>query len=162
MTISDKSSNQTRQFCTFRSAQRLFGVEVTDVKEIHPVVKFTPVFHASEAVRGIVNIRGQVHLVIDLRVLLGFESRETDDLSQIILFKPHVGESFGILVDDIGDVAKTDENQIEETGKDGTVRDKSFRRFTDLIEGVCKLKTELLVVLNSGALLKKMVDDHKR
>ncbi len=149
-----------QQFCTFRIARRLFGVEITDVKEIHPPVKFMPVFHATEEVKGFVNIRGQIHLVIDLRILLGFESKEISELSQILLFKPHVGESFGVLVDSIGDVAEVDETQVEGLGKtDQKVEDKTIQSFSDLVKGVCKLKQDLLVVLNSSVLLKRIEEN---
>jgi len=150
-----------RQFCTFKIGNRLFGVPVTDVREIHSVVAFTPVSHASEAVKGFVNIRGQAHLVTDLRVLLGFQQKETDDLSQIILFKPHIGESFGVLVDEIGDVAETDESSIETLGNtDQKIEEKRLEDFSDLIQGICKLEETLLVILSSGELFKKIIRIH--
>lgn len=150
-----------RQFCTFKIGKRLFGAAVTDVKEIHPVAPFTPVFHARAAIKGFVNIRGQIHLVIDLRVLLGFEEKDTDDLSQIVLFKPHVGESFGVLVDSIGDVAEADEAQIEESGKvDQKLKEKGIKNFSDLVKGICKLEEELLVILNPGDIFQKIVENH--
>jgi len=163
MQTTDTIANEICQFCTFRIAQRLFGLKVADVKEIHPVVNFTPVFHATEDVKGFVNIRGQVCLIIDLRKLLGFESKTMDELSQIVMFKPYIDESFGVLVDSISDVVKTNLAHIEMLGKtDHNIRDKSLHHFSDLVEVVCKLENELLMILNSQDLLGKIEAKQKR
>ncbi len=144
-----------RQFCTFRIADRLFGVDILDVKEVNPEISFTPVYHAPKEVLGYVNIRGRIHLILDLRLLLGFESRHLDETSRIVLFKPHAGESFGVLVDRIGDVADVDETQIEDRRKNDQGHPEGHeRRISDLGIGVCRLKDELMVILNSKLFLK--------
>lgn len=151
------NEDKNRQICSFRIREGLFGVDIRDVKEIHPPTRFTPVFHAGKEVRGFVNIRGQVHLIIDLRVLLGFEGKEPDELSQMILFKPHVGESFGVLVDCIGDVVRVDAIRTETVGeKDKSSGAGHFSSVSKLLSGICKLDTELLMILNSALLLKQI------
>lgn len=153
---------QQRQFCTFRIDQKLFGVNITDVKEVRPPVKFTPVFHAFDEVKGFVNVRGQIHLVIDLRVLLGFDSAAIDKLSRIVFFKSHVGESFGVLVDAIGDVVETNETRIESMGdRKHEIGDDGMKEFPDLIIGNCKLDDKILIVLESTSLLKKIREIHQ-
>ena len=154
-------TGQKRQFCTFRIDQKLYGVNITDVKEVRPPVKFTPVFHAFEEVKGFVNVRGQIHLVIDLRVFLGFDEREIDKLGRIVLFKSHVGESFGVLVDAIGDVVEADETRIENMGNQNReTGDDGMRELSDLIIGNCKLDDKILTVLDSTLLLKKIQEKH--
>lgn len=146
-----------RQFCTFRIAERLFGVDILDVKEINPEAVFTPIFHAPKEVEGYVNIRGQIYLILNLRLLLGFEKKAVDDASRLVLFKPKVGEPFGILVDSIGDVVDVDVAQIEDHDKNKQGLSKSGKRKSaDLWDGVCKLEEGLLVVLNSRNLLKNI------
>ena len=157
----DKKSFDRRQFCTFYIAQRLFGVNITDVKDIQPPVKFTPVFHAVKEVKGFVNIRGHIHLVIDLRRLLGFGGKDIDKLNQIVLFKPHVGESFGILVDSVGDVVEVGEDRVENLGEKGhEIMEGGMQDASDLITGVCKLKDELLMILDSPVLIEKIRKMH--
>ncbi len=147
---------QRRQFCTFSIGQKLFGVNITDVKEVRPPVRFTPVFHAPDEVKGLVNVRGQIHMVIDLRILLGFDAMEIGKLSRIVLFKSHVGESFGVLVDAIGDVVETDETRIENMGERNRENGDGMRELSDLIVGNCKLDDKILIVLESTLLLKKI------
>ena len=143
------------QFSTFRLAERLFGVNILDVKEVTQETVFTPVFHAPSEVKGYVNIRGQVHLVLDLSLLLGFEETKVSDSSRVVLFKPTVGDNFGVLVDAVGDVVEVDEKSIENRRKDeNTDKPSDQRRVSEIGVGVCKLEKELLIVLNAVNMLK--------
>lgn len=150
-TKKEKTVAQTRQFCTFWLSGRLFGVQILDVKEIHPEVAITPIFHAPREVKGYVNIRGQVYLILDLRPMLGFESKEIDRKSCLVIFKTNVGESFGVLVDQIGDVVEISSDQIESGGGDGGVQDKMGS--AGMVQSVCKLPQSLLVVLDARKFL---------
>jgi len=145
---------QIRQFCTFRIYGRLYGVDILDVKEVNPEVNFTPIMHAPKEIMGYVNIRGQIYLLLALRLILGFESKAVDAASLVVLFKPAVGESFGILVDSIGDIVTVDVKQIENRRKqDREVPDGAERRVIEAGEGVCKMEDELLVIINTRNLL---------
>jgi len=149
-----KDTTEKKQFCTFRLADRLFGVDILDVKEINPEIVFTPIFHAPKVVKGYVNIRGQIHLVIDMRLVLGYEPKAEDAMSRIVLFKQEVGPAFGVLVDCVGDVVTIEKNQIEDSRHMGQ---KSKNHLQDVKKeitiGVCKLKNELLVILNAKKIL---------
>ena len=101
------------QVSTFWLSGRLFGVDIMDVKEINTEVDFTPIFHSSKEVKGYVNIRGQIHLVLDLRLLLGFESKEVDINSRVVIFKQSIAEPFGALVDKVGDILEVSADQCD-------------------------------------------------
>lgn len=141
---------RSRQFCTFRICDRLYGVDICDVKEINSNIEIAPIFHAPKEVKGYVNIRGQIYLLLDLRLILGFESKATDEVSRVVLFKTEVGEPCGILVDSIDDIVAVDETRIENRRRqDREIDDADDRRGVDMAEGVCQLEDELLVVMNS-------------
>ncbi len=147
-------SGEKRQFCSFHIADHLFGVNILDVREIKDEVSLTIVHHAPNEVRGFVNIRGHVYLILDLRLLLGFGSRNVDEMSRVILFKEKVGESFGILVDRIGDMIEVDEKLIEDRPPDeNTSLADAVQKKSDLSMGICKLENDLLIILNVGKLL---------
>lgn len=147
--------SRKRQFCAFRIHGRLYGMHILDVKEINREIDITPIFHAPKEIKGYVNIRGKLYLLLDLRLILGFENKEVDKSNRIILFKPEVGESFGVLVDSIDDIVSVDENKIENRRKkDQELPDGVERRSIDIGEGVCRLENELLVILNSRNFLK--------
>ena len=142
-----------RQFCTFWVAGRLYGVDILEVKEINSEIEFTPIFHAPEEVKGYVNIRGHIHLIIDMRLLLGFERHDNVDTSRIVLFKPDVGESFGVFVDKIGDVVEVDQEEIEDRHVEESSQKEDAEHQTtsvDLTAGVCKLDGGLLVISMPG------------
>ncbi len=143
------------QFCTFWVAGRLYGVEILKVKEITGETSFTPIHHAPDEVRGYVNIRGQINLVIDLRLLLGFEGRAADASSRVVLFKPEVGEHFGVLVDKLGDVVATEAGGIESRSKaTPSQQHTADAAGADGIEsGVCKLEKSLMVVIDPARIL---------
>ena len=144
------------QLTTFRIAGRLFGVDILDVKEINTEANFTQIYHAAREIVGYVNIRGQIHLVVDLRLLLGFPWKETDRDSRVVIFKQSIGESFGALVDKIGDIVEVDAGQMEEYGAqdDASAAQEDSWKSRNLVVGVCKLEKDLLVVLNPKSFLR--------
>jgi len=145
-----------RRFSTFRIDGRLYGVDIQDVKEINTEKKFTPIFHAPKEVKGYINIRGQVYLLLDLRLIFGFEAKEISSASRVVLFMPEVGDPCGILVDSIDDVVTVDHNLIENRRQSHETHKGDDRRGVDVGEGVCKLEEELLIILNARKLLNNI------
>ncbi len=145
-----------KQFCTFWLSGHLYGVDILDVKEVNPEAAFTEIFHAPREVKGFVNIRGQIHLILDLRRILGLKDRPVDEKSRLVLFKPGVGESFGVLVDRISDVIEIDEGLIESGGlvHEEALAGDDRAEADELISGVCRLEQTLLLLINARNLLK--------
>jgi purine-binding chemotaxis protein CheW len=141
------------KYVTFRLGDEFFGVNILDVKEVTPVMTITPIFHSNLEISGYVNIRGEIHLVINLRYLFGLQAREIDNESRIVIFKPSVSEPFGILVDRVGDVLEINQDIIEPYSADQSRKVK-----TSLLTGVCKLDDTLLMVLDAHLLLNSRTD----
>ena len=139
---------EQRLFCTFRVNGRLFGVDILDVKEVTAETTYTSVAHAPDEVLGLVNIRGHIYLALDLRRLLGMPATNVTIDSRLVLFKTSVGSAFGVVVDEISEIQTADSNRIEAfTQNDHETAATNVRR-VDLIDAVCKLAGELLIVLN--------------
>lgn len=159
----ESNAAASRQFCTFHLAGRQYGVDILDVKEVTTEVAITPIFHAPKGVKGYVNIRGHVHLVLDLKLLLGFEAMVVDATSRVVLLKPHVGESFGVLIERIGDVVRMEGELLQDRrrGAEAKVESgfegKERRQVSEqLIKGVCKQEKSLLVVLEPRNFLRAL------
>lgn len=156
------------QMCTFRMAGRLFGVDILDVKEVSENIDITPIYHAPTTVRGYMNIRGQILLVVDLREIFGFEvAKKLPPTSKVVIFKSTVDEPFGILVDSIGDVVEVARNRIvdrrlDEKPESGNQHHNLRKARKDLVLGVCPLEKELLLALNARSILKKNVNNEMR
>lgn len=152
---------ETRQICTFNIDDRRLGVDILDVKEINTETECTPIFHAPREVKGYVNIRGQIHLILDLRLLMDLSEKSVDAESRLVLFKPNVGENFGILVDRIGDVMEIRGDMVEDRRKaDEGAPDAGDRRTLEIGGGVCKLEDGLLIILDSRQLLGRIESSH--
>lgn len=156
MAAPETEAGRKLQLTTFRLAGRLFGVDILDVKEINTESNFTQIFHAAKEIIGYVNIRGQIHLVLDLRLLLGFPWKAAEGDCRVVIFKQAIGESFGALVDKIGDIVEVDAAQMEEYGAldDANAAQGDSWKSRNLVVGVCKLEKDLLVVLNAKSFLK--------
>jgi len=143
------------RFSSFLVNGRLFGIEILHVKEITSELAFTPVFHAPKEIKGYLNIRGQIHLVVDLRILLGFESKNIDNDNCVVLFKDEVGEFFGVMVDKIGDVIEVDESLIEyHNDKENILTNELDLLKAKIVLGVCKLEGRLMEILNTKEILE--------
>ena len=145
-----EASEATQKFVTFWIHDELFGVDILDVQEVTPLIDITPVYHAPNEVMGYVNIRGQIHLVLDMRVLMGLPEGDIGKESRIIIFKSKIAEPFGILIDRVGDVLEVSTELIEPETRNAN---KEMKR--QLVSGVCKLKEQLLILLDARKLLEK-------
>ena len=147
-------TEKTYLYCTFRSAGRWFGAPIEDVKEVTTETTCARIPHAPSEVAGYVNIRGHIFLALDLRRLLGWEASVAAE-NRLVLFKPSVGPSFGIIVDEIGDIAAVEASQIEEVSAAAAqlAAGEPIRR-VDLIAKVCRCPTELLLVLEPRKFLR--------
>jgi purine-binding chemotaxis protein CheW len=107
-----KSLSEVAQYCTFWIDGLFFGVDVDDVQEVLRHQPMTPVPRASEGVRGLINLRGQIVTAVDLRVRLGLPPRDGAHLPMNVIVRSR-GEVVSLLVDDIGDVVDTDGLSVE-------------------------------------------------
>ncbi|MDR2583488.1 MAG: chemotaxis protein CheW [Fibromonadaceae bacterium] len=154
------AAGSTLQMCTFRMANRLFGVNILDVKEVNENTNVTPIYHAPPDICGYINIRGQILLVVNLRETFGFDQghKVAGGTGKVVVFKHSVDEPFGILVDEVCDVVSVDQSRIVDRRANEMTSDavKEFRRAKDgIVMGVCPLERELLLVLNARHILGK-------
>jgi purine-binding chemotaxis protein CheW len=131
-----------RQFCTFHLGNLFLGIEVLLVQEVIRAQAMTRVPLAARAVRGLINLRGQIVTAIDLRERLGLPPLEGDRAPMNVVVRTDEG-AVSLLVDEIGDVLEVAEADYEDPP--GTL-DPAAR---ELIRGVYKLSDRLLLVLDT-------------
>jgi purine-binding chemotaxis protein CheW len=135
-----------KQFSTFVVDRLLFGVAVEKVQEVIRYQEMTRVPLAPPVVKGLINLRGQIVTAIDLRRRLGLRERPDSDLPMNVVIRHNDG-AVSFLVDEIGDVLEVEEESFELAP--GTVALQA----RELIEGVYKLKTTILIVLHTEKVL---------
>ncbi len=131
---------EARQFCTFRIGSLDFGVEVEFVQEVIRWQRLTRVPLAPPGVRGLVNLRGQIVVAIDLRTRLGLPP-SADELSSNVVLRGD-GGAVSLLVDDVEDVVALPDSDFENAPE--TI-DPATR---SLIRGVYKTRKRLMLVLD--------------
>jgi purine-binding chemotaxis protein CheW len=104
----------------------------------------TPVPRASEGVQGLINLRGQIVIAVDLRFRLGLPPRGEDRLPMNVIVRSR-GEVISLLVDDIGDVVDTDGLAFEPTPSNLPAR------VQEVVHAVRPLADRLLLVLDSDS-----------
>lgn len=110
-----------KQLCTFHAGGAYFGIPVEQVQEVVRPQPITPVPLAPKVVRGLINLRGQILMAIDLRSRLGLG--EPDDQSKLMNVVVRTGDSpVSFLVDEIGEVLDVDENTFESPPRDAARR----------------------------------------
>jgi purine-binding chemotaxis protein CheW len=128
------------QFCTFQVEELLFGIETEKVQEVVDALDLTPVPLAPSAVRGLINLRGQIVTAIDLRTRLGLPPRDSSRKPKNII----VGNRDGVvslLVDAIDDIVDVTPDCFEQPPATLPAVARA------LIKGVYKLPDRLLLVL---------------
>lgn len=135
-----------RQYCTLRVADLLLGIEVGEIQEIIRDTSFTPVPMAHPAIRGLINLRGQIVTAIDLRRRAGLEPA-VDGAEYMTMVLGTAEEPLALVVDSVGDVVEVAAEAFEPPPD--TLRGEARR----MIDGAYKLERELLLVLNLQVVL---------
>lgn len=129
------------QYVTFHLDGALYGIEVNKVTEILHGEDTTNVPLSPEAITGLVNLRGQIATLIDLRKQLNLPPREAGDDTMMVVVVLD-GEMLSLMVDSIGDVREVDESDFE------SPPDTLSQEMRELILGAYKLSDDLLLVLD--------------
>jgi purine-binding chemotaxis protein CheW len=133
----------TKQFCTFRLDGIFFGIDILQVQEILHRLSFTRIPLAPPLIEGLVNLRGQIVTVIDLRLRIGLPPRPEGKHPIHVVVRTENGTA-SLLVDEIGDMMELSDDALESPPDtvQGTAR--------ELISGVYKLDHGLLLVLDTN------------
>ena len=118
------------------------------VQSVNLPPPLTPLPHAPAAVRGYVNLRGQIYLILDLKELLKLGSVQAGPDTRLIVFKAVLGDPFGVLIDRVGGVATLRPDQIE-AARPAEIDSPAV----GLVCGVGKLDGELITLLDAGKVL---------
>lgn len=149
--------NQTRagdslagKYLTFRLAQEEYGLEILKVREIIGLMGITRVPRTPQYIRGVINLRGKVIPVLDLRAKFDMETiADTEETCIIVVDVQSGGTSIlmGILVDAVSEVLDIQANEIEEPPTFGSDVDTRF------ILGIGKVKNSVKILLDIDRVL---------
>lgn len=140
------SNGASDQFVTFTLDNEEYGVEVLRVQEIIGYQGFTKVPNVPPFVKGVLNLRGSVVPVVDLRLKLNMEPKESDNFTVILIMEVEA-RVVGIVVDAVSDVVNLNPEDIQQTP------DFSSGIRVDFIKGMGRREEDLIIILDIDAVL---------
>jgi purine-binding chemotaxis protein CheW len=148
-----KTKAKAGKYLTFALGSEEYGIAILKVREIIGYMTITAVPRMPEFVRGVINLRGQVIPVVDLRSRFGMETKETTEQTCIIVVDiHHEGRSFnaGLIVDRVQEVLDIEQNNIDDAPQFGAGVD------TDFILGIGKAGSAIKILLDIDRVLEGM------
>jgi len=160
MAMKDKSNTRNQEtqdteglagkYLTFGLGQEGYGISILKIKEIIGMIPITPLPHTPAYIKGVINLRGKVIPVTDLRLKFGLLAQDYSDRTCIIVVEIHNHSKsiiMGLLVDGVSEVANIRGGDIEKTPDFGT------RLQSDFIQGIAKMDGRVKILLDIDRLL---------
>ena len=135
------ADGQIRELVAFKIDTEEFAVDIASVQEINRAVDVTRIPNAPSHVQGVMNLRGKIIPVVDLRTMLGFEARIADKQSRIMVIEIG-GLVAGFLVDSVSEVVRLPASAVEAPPAFAGAAE------SDYVGGVGKVDDRLLILLN--------------
>ncbi|WP_027389258.1 chemotaxis protein CheW [Chrysiogenes arsenatis] len=145
--VETKGSSVPLQVLTYRLGDEVFGVEIMSVREVLDYTVITKVPRTPEFMRGVINLRGNVVPVIDLKMKLGMGRTEQTVNSCIIIMEvTQDGELLvlGCLADSVQEVVDFEGKNIEDAPRIGTNMN------TEFIKGMAKQEEKFVIILDTN------------
>ena len=146
---SSRSSHKNKYITFFLDSEE-YGVEIYKVKEIIGIMDITSVPSTPTYIKGVLNLRGKIVPIIDLRLKFGLEFKEYADRTSIIVIEMDINGKItpiGIVVDTVEKVLQINEEDIEETPSFGVNIN------TEFILGMAKVEDTVKILLNINKIL---------
>ncbi len=141
----EKFSNST-QLVSFSVGKEYYGVHIEEVQEIIRMPEITHLPQTEDYIKGIINLRGNIIPIIDMRTRFHMESRDYSEITRVIVLS--IQEKLvGIVVDSVSKVLELPEKDIEEAP------DIIHGLAKEYIEGVGKLDEKMIIILKPDKVL---------
>jgi purine-binding chemotaxis protein CheW len=144
-------ANRAGKYLTFRLADQEYGVEILHVQEIIGLMNVTHVPRTPHYVRGVINLRGRVIPIVDLRAKFGMESKEDSERTCIIVVQVNVSDgviTMGFVVDEVSEVLDIKGEDIENPPVFG-----NSGLDTSYILGMAKMKGDVKILVDINKVL---------
>lgn len=139
--------NESKQYIVVKLDNEQYGIDISFVDNIVRMQRITRVPKAQYYFSGVINLRGEIIPVMNLRMRFGLESKENTSATRIIIIKPENNAKIGILVDEVREVVTLEEEDIEKVEYD----DQGFN-----LLGVGKYKETLISLLNIQEIISEL------
>jgi Chemotaxis signal transduction protein len=138
--------NDTYQYLSFKLKEEVFGIDVSQVREILDVIKITKIPQTPDFMCGVINLRGNVVTVVDMNMKLGMaKSEKTVNTCIVVVEVKHEDETIvlGVLVDSVQEVFEIEPADIEPAPKIGTHLKNAY------IKGMGKRGDNFIIIIDA-------------
>ncbi len=144
--LDDTDSLDILQLVSFKLDEIEYGIDILSVHEILRIPEITRLPNTPEYIKGVINLRGNVIPVVDIRLRFGMQQVALTELSRIIVVE--IGEKLvGLLVDNVHQVIRLSRSRIDEP------HDLIEGISTEFISGIGRLQDRLIVILRLDNIL---------
>jgi purine-binding chemotaxis protein CheW len=144
------------EFLTFRLGAEEYGIDILKVQEIRSYEAPTRIANAPSFIKGVVNLRGVIVPIVDLRLKLGCDSNEYNDFTVVIVLNVR-GRVVGAVVDSVSDVLELSRDSIKPAPEMASAVDTSF------ITGISNVNDRMLILMDIESLMASaemgLIDD---
>lgn len=139
--------SEAKQYIVVKLDDEQYGIDISFVDNIVRLQPITRVPKAQSYFEGVINLRGEIIPVMNLRLKFGLERKENSNVTRIIIIKPENNAKIGILVDEVREVVTLEEKDVEKVVHDEHVMN---------LLGVGKYKETLISLLNIQGIISEM------
>ncbi|ODS34207.1 MAG: purine binding chemotaxis protein [Candidatus Scalindua rubra] len=147
--VATKNAVNDEKFLTFSLGKEEYGVEILKVREIIGIMDITTVPQSPDYMKGVINLRGKVIPIIDLRLKFSMPEAELTQETCIIVVEVN-NTLIGVIVDSVSEVMDIKSEEIEETPNFGHGIDTNF------IKGLGKTKGKIVILLDIAKVLSSV------
>lgn len=142
----ESKQGAVKQLVVFKLQNEDFGIDIQQVREVLKLSPITPVPHSAAFLEGVINVRGTITPVVDLRRRFELAGKENTDETRIIIVDINE-EQVGLMVDAVTEVLRIEENLIHPPP--AVVSNTE----SELIEGIARYNDRLIILLKTDNLL---------
>lgn len=148
--VKDVENKGEKKYLMFYLNEENYGIPILQVNEIIGVMEITPIPKTPNFMKGIINLRGKIIPVIDLRLKFSMEERKYDQLTCIIIVELVIAghKSFvGVVVDKVAEVVNVYSNDVELPPQYGQEDENNF------LTGIGKVKDKVVMLLDIESII---------
>jgi len=149
---SENLDSRAGKYLTFFLASEEYGVEILKVQEIIGRMPITPVPLTSRYIRGVINLRGKIHPIMDLKIKFGMDETQITDETCIIVIKT-TSMMMGVLVDKVSEVVNISSEDIEDTPSFGGDVNPEYLLGVGKTGGRVRLLLDIEKVINAADII---------
>ncbi|MFP4161852.1 MAG: chemotaxis protein CheW [Ectothiorhodospira sp.] len=140
------NTDDSREYLTFTLGEEEYGIDILNVQEIRGYDAVTKIANAPDFIKGVINMRGVIVPIIDMRLKFNLGAVEYNQFTVVIILNV-TGRVIGMVVDGVSDVVALKREQVRPAPEFGAVLD------TDYIEGLATLDERMVIVVDIEKLM---------